>query len=148
MAPDLNSQEKIKTHTSTVITSSHTLTQSDTHTPTHRPTARQRGTGRPSLTHHKLLHRDTHRETHKHTHRQSHIQILKHTFTHTQTESFTPKHLLRFIWLIRAPENISDFIQVSILLFYLQTATCCKKTLKWYDMLPVTFRESYWDISG
>ena len=74
-----------------------------THTMTDRPTPKHTGRGTPSLTHKFLIETHTQKYTHTHTHNHTLTDKVTHKFsdTHsdtlTQTESFSPKHLLRFI---------------------------------------------------
>ena len=76
-----------------------------THTMTDRPTPKHTGRGTPSLTHKSLTNTliETHTEKQKKTDTQNHTLTDKvtHKFSDTHsltlTQSFTPKHLLRFI---------------------------------------------------
>ena len=85
----------------------------------------------------------THSQTKSHTNSQTHIHTHSHRWSHLHPNTYWDSS----DWL--EPLRINLILSKSLSCYYIyKLRHVAKKTLKWYDMLPVTFRESYCDISG
>ena len=88
-----------------------------------------------------LRYRVRQKQTHRHRH--TFKQTLTDTLNQTKTETHTQKQKNSLTVNSHGDSSDSPFsspfsIQISFLFIYFLSDTCCKKTLKWCDMLPVT----------